>query len=1089
MTDIGEEDFNRTSSIEEDFEQIEVIEDDRFGEIIILQNKEIPEMYIMAKEKISSTIEEFERDLFQAKQRKKLNHPNLLQMPDYSTSVIEDEEGQKFLVCGFYEFPQWNLEKEIEIRKKEKKGFEEEELLRLIEDVMNCLCYLQKKKMLHGDIRPKYISFEDEDMPNKLVDRLGNPFPPNKVQINVLKNNLDIYMSPILFKSLSKKKKKIRHNPYKSDVFSFGIILLEAGILKNVNDIYDREKNEIDIEKFMGYVEEFLGNYENGKLIQESILWMLDLKGKTRVDPKKFMKKFDKLKIEIYGEEEENQAEQEQDLDYEQGEENNRQSEGNENVDGNNLDNEENLNRGENLENEEDEHLDENKEVFEENENPVFLGSQVFDKQEESNTKDVKNVIRTVESNSILFKYDQNGQKVNKDDQRNDENTLDKLENIVSAEHRFNPNEMNRNSYGQYEPREGNQEPTDIRTDNTYQQEPIDVRMKNSYQQEPTRIRMENTYQNQQEQQPTEIRREINYQQSEVRDNSYNQPTTGNNYQTQTRKIIRENTYQQPSTVVRENNYNNSEREVRRVSNYKNQNQQPEVRRESYRSNSEREVRRVSNYQTQNQEPEVRRESYRRTEVITESYQKPEVIRVVHQQKPTPTQNLLNFQQNQPNQIYKETTITEIKERTSFNEPTEVRTQNPNIDQQSKVINQVTYNQPKIIQRNSNNYNISNNELNQVNYNQPKTIQRNSNNYNNSNNVLNQKTNSRHHRNNYYNVVNSEKIIGTNFVNSGVSNVVRNERVVNGVNRIRYSLSHKANLSNSKVNKNLETNLYSKDVGLVNSPNFYENKYNIKTVVSSNKNEMSNKSENKLKKMSPQVLFKNFEREQELKKRETNIYDKNQNESGLEKQKTINEFLTEHINSQINLDNCETPGFQNKKQEFRKIPEAEKIKVKENLKDIQQLYKNSSKNIYSSNNSNQKIQNRNFANIINKNYLSQKNISKINREIYVPSNRTEEERRSYSNNIKKERLSTYDYDVKRDKSRNVRKYVLSRKTQSFLNNIDKNEGFNNIYNKNKNVDDYVKQVRDDNSELMERYNNCLEVRQENKNFKVFRVVL
>lgn len=41
-------------------------------------------------------------------------------------------------------------------------------------------------------------------------------------------------MSPILFKSLSLRKKRIRHNPYKSEVFSLGMIILEAGILENI---------------------------------------------------------------------------------------------------------------------------------------------------------------------------------------------------------------------------------------------------------------------------------------------------------------------------------------------------------------------------------------------------------------------------------------------------------------------------------------------------------------------------------------------------------------------------------------------------------------------------------------------------------------------------------------------------------------------------------------------------------------------------------------------------------------------------------------------------------------------------------------
>lgn len=41
-------------------------------------------------------------------------------------------------------------------------------------------------------------------------------------------------MAPVLFKSLALKKKKIKHNPYKSEVFSLGLVILESGILSSV---------------------------------------------------------------------------------------------------------------------------------------------------------------------------------------------------------------------------------------------------------------------------------------------------------------------------------------------------------------------------------------------------------------------------------------------------------------------------------------------------------------------------------------------------------------------------------------------------------------------------------------------------------------------------------------------------------------------------------------------------------------------------------------------------------------------------------------------------------------------------------------
>ena len=44
-----------------------------------------------------------QKDIFQANERKKLTHPNLLEMPDFSTHIIQKENNQMdFLVSGYY---------------------------------------------------------------------------------------------------------------------------------------------------------------------------------------------------------------------------------------------------------------------------------------------------------------------------------------------------------------------------------------------------------------------------------------------------------------------------------------------------------------------------------------------------------------------------------------------------------------------------------------------------------------------------------------------------------------------------------------------------------------------------------------------------------------------------------------------------------------------------------------------------------------------------------------------------------------------------------------------------------------------------
>lgn len=311
MTNYGlnEEDFYRISEIERDFQVIQNLHDHRFGNIALMQCIQDPAIIIMRKEKFSVDPSECERDIFQAKERSRLKHENILQMPDFSTQVIDRGNGQvEIMVSGYYEYPDWDLEREIERRKELQASnpdqnhlFPPENLLSIIEDMLQCFAFLQENKMVHGDIRPKYISLQTSEQPNKLNDRLGDPFSPNKVQINHLKKGDAIYMAPVLFKSLALKKKSVKHNPYKSEVFSLGLVILESGLLKSVQGIFDLKNKKINVEKFLELIDEFMEIYGEIDLLRESMVWFLDLNGKSRNDPKTLLQMFLNLKNELYG--------------------------------------------------------------------------------------------------------------------------------------------------------------------------------------------------------------------------------------------------------------------------------------------------------------------------------------------------------------------------------------------------------------------------------------------------------------------------------------------------------------------------------------------------------------------------------------------------------------------------------------------------------------------------------------------------------------------------------------------------------------------------------------------------------------------
>ena len=176
----------------------------------------------------------------------------------------------------------------------------------MAEDLLNALSYCQENRMLHSNVRPELIEFPINGRVNfKLLDNLNNQVHPNQIQLLNINNNKDLYMSPILFNNLLNQETQIKHNPYKSDVFSVGLILLEAGLLQSVQSIYDFDNKKISENELVDKVEQFIEKYPEEDVLHEILMVMLEFTEDLRLSPNKllieirrFKEEFDKLETE-----------------------------------------------------------------------------------------------------------------------------------------------------------------------------------------------------------------------------------------------------------------------------------------------------------------------------------------------------------------------------------------------------------------------------------------------------------------------------------------------------------------------------------------------------------------------------------------------------------------------------------------------------------------------------------------------------------------------------------------------------------------------------------------------------------------------
>ena len=134
---------------------------------------------------------------------------------------------------------------------------------------MKTFAQLQKNNVSHRDIKPQNILIFGGEAGTEAVDvyKLAD-FGEAKELIKDLEatnkqtlRGTELYMAPVLFQALRSKKmiKYIKHNTYKSDVFSFGLCSLFAATLcfESVYDVREAKNNvsiRFILEKYLGKI-------------------------------------------------------------------------------------------------------------------------------------------------------------------------------------------------------------------------------------------------------------------------------------------------------------------------------------------------------------------------------------------------------------------------------------------------------------------------------------------------------------------------------------------------------------------------------------------------------------------------------------------------------------------------------------------------------------------------------------------------------------------------------------------------------------------------------------------------------------------
>ena len=284
---------NKNTISLENYKIIKKIGQGSFGQIFEiednLKNKFALKKIIVTQESDIKKIEHEYQILIDLNSLNKNLNLNLVKIYGFSSKQLDPTT---YVIYVLMELAKTDWEKEILHRQKKKSYYSEENLLKILSSLVKTFAQLQKNNVSHRDIKPQNILiFEggsDTDTEGgvyKLAD-----FGEAKELIKDLEatnkqtlRGTELYMAPVLFQALRSKKmiKYIKHNTYKSDVFSFGLCSLFAATLcfESVYDVREA-KNNVSIRFIL---EKYLSKRYSFDTIN-IISQMLDINEITRKD-------------------------------------------------------------------------------------------------------------------------------------------------------------------------------------------------------------------------------------------------------------------------------------------------------------------------------------------------------------------------------------------------------------------------------------------------------------------------------------------------------------------------------------------------------------------------------------------------------------------------------------------------------------------------------------------------------------------------------------------------------------------------------------------------------------------------------------
>ncbi|CAK57219.1 unnamed protein product (macronuclear) [Paramecium tetraurelia] len=235
--------------------------------------------------------ERFQQEIQILQKIKVYPHPNIISFEDsfYYEKVTTQDKAITF-GCIVMELGITNLQQYISSKKQSDPEFrfQEYEVADFFATMIKAHSHLQEIKIAHRDIKPEnIILFNDENLLFKVCDvGFGTEIIDEESKSRTIGGTV-LYQAPEVYRAFKRRKHQAKYNPYKSDVFSLGLVFLLFATSQNMTKQL-REELFDDEVKLYNYLKEkrkqVKESYPRIKGVSKILKLMLDISPDQRYD-------------------------------------------------------------------------------------------------------------------------------------------------------------------------------------------------------------------------------------------------------------------------------------------------------------------------------------------------------------------------------------------------------------------------------------------------------------------------------------------------------------------------------------------------------------------------------------------------------------------------------------------------------------------------------------------------------------------------------------------------------------------------------------------------------------------------------------